>query len=62
MDERMLVVHVRELGLIVFSACAHAGVVNVRTHTRSLFPEIPTYCVMGGLHLGGVMEAIIPTL
>jgi 7,8-dihydropterin-6-yl-methyl-4-(beta-D-ribofuranosyl)aminobenzene 5'-phosphate synthase len=60
MDERMLVVHVRELGLIVFSACSHAGVINVCTHTRSLFPEIPIYCVMGGLHLGGVMEAIIP--
>ena len=60
MDERMLIVHVRELGLIVFSACSHAGAVNVCTHTRSLFPEIPIYCVMGGLHLGGVMEAIIP--
>jgi 7,8-dihydropterin-6-yl-methyl-4-(beta-D-ribofuranosyl)aminobenzene 5'-phosphate synthase len=60
MDERMLVVHVRHLGLIVFSACSHAGIVNVCTHTRNLFPGIPIYCVMGGLHLGGVMEAIIP--
>jgi len=60
MDERMLVVHVRDLGLIVFSACSHAGIVNVCMHTRSLFPDIPIYCVMGGLHLGGVMERIIP--
>ena len=60
MDERMLVVHVRDLGLIVFSACSHAGIVNVCTHTRNLFPDIPIYCVMGGLHLGGVMERIIP--
>jgi 7,8-dihydropterin-6-yl-methyl-4-(beta-D-ribofuranosyl)aminobenzene 5'-phosphate synthase len=60
MDERMLVAHVRDLGLIVFSACSHAGIVNVCTHTRSLFPDIPIYCVMGGLHLGGVMERIIP--
>jgi 7,8-dihydropterin-6-yl-methyl-4-(beta-D-ribofuranosyl)aminobenzene 5'-phosphate synthase len=60
MDERMLVAHVRDLGLIVFSACSHAGIVNVCTHARSLFPDIPIYCVMGGLHLGGVMERIIP--
>ncbi len=60
MDERMLVAHVRDLGLIVFSACSHAGVVNVCTDVRRLFPDIPIYCVMGGLHLGGVMERIIP--
>ena len=60
MDERMLVVLVRELGLIVLSACSHAGIVNVCTEVRSLFPDLPIHCVMGGLHLGGVMEAIIP--
>lgn len=60
MDERMLVVHVRDLGLIVFSACSHAGIVNVCTDVRRLFPEIPIHAVMGGLHLGGVMEKIIP--
>jgi 7,8-dihydropterin-6-yl-methyl-4-(beta-D-ribofuranosyl)aminobenzene 5'-phosphate synthase len=60
MDERMLVVHVRDLGLIVFSVCSHAGIVNVCTEVRRLFPDVPIYCVMGGLHLGGVMERIIP--
>jgi 7,8-dihydropterin-6-yl-methyl-4-(beta-D-ribofuranosyl)aminobenzene 5'-phosphate synthase len=60
LDERMLVVHVRDLGLIVFSACSHAGIVNVCTHARNRFPEIPIYAVMGGLHLGGVMERLIP--
>jgi 7,8-dihydropterin-6-yl-methyl-4-(beta-D-ribofuranosyl)aminobenzene 5'-phosphate synthase len=60
MDERMLVAHVRDLGLIVFSACSHAGIVNVCTGVQQLFPDIPIYCAMGGLHLGGVMERIIP--
>ena len=60
MDERMLVAHVRDLGLVVFSACSHAGIVNVCTEVRRLFPDVPIYCAMGGLHLGGVMERIIP--
>jgi 7,8-dihydropterin-6-yl-methyl-4-(beta-D-ribofuranosyl)aminobenzene 5'-phosphate synthase len=60
MDERMLVVHIRHLGLVVFSACSHAGIVNVCTEVKNLFRDIPIHCVMGGLHLGGVMEAIIP--
>jgi 7,8-dihydropterin-6-yl-methyl-4-(beta-D-ribofuranosyl)aminobenzene 5'-phosphate synthase len=34
MDERMLVAHVGNLGLIVFSACSHAGIVNVCTDVR----------------------------
>ena len=56
MDERMLVVHVRDLGLIVLSACSHAGIVNVCTEVQRRFPGIPIHAVMGGLHLGGVME------
>jgi 7,8-dihydropterin-6-yl-methyl-4-(beta-D-ribofuranosyl)aminobenzene 5'-phosphate synthase len=60
MDERMVVVDVKDLGLVVFSACSHAGIVNVCTQVKKLFPEKIIYCVMGGLHLGGVMEAIIP--
>jgi 7,8-dihydropterin-6-yl-methyl-4-(beta-D-ribofuranosyl)aminobenzene 5'-phosphate synthase len=60
MDERMLVAHVCDLGLIVFSACSHAGIVKVCTEVRQLFPDIPIHCVMVALHLGGVMERIIP--
>jgi 7,8-dihydropterin-6-yl-methyl-4-(beta-D-ribofuranosyl)aminobenzene 5'-phosphate synthase len=60
LDERMLVAQLRGLGLIVFSACSHAGIVNVCTEVRRLFPGLPIHCVMGGLHLGGVMERLIP--
>jgi 7,8-dihydropterin-6-yl-methyl-4-(beta-D-ribofuranosyl)aminobenzene 5'-phosphate synthase len=60
MDERFLAAHVRGLGLIVLSACSHAGIVNVCIEVRRLFPDIPIHAVMGGLHLGGVMERIIP--
>jgi 7,8-dihydropterin-6-yl-methyl-4-(beta-D-ribofuranosyl)aminobenzene 5'-phosphate synthase len=60
LDERLLVTKVRGLGLIVFSSCSHAGIVNVCTHVRTRFPDTPIHAVMGGLHLGGVMERNIP--
>ena len=38
MDERFLAVHVRGKGLVVFSACSHAGIVNVLHHARASIP------------------------
>jgi 7,8-dihydropterin-6-yl-methyl-4-(beta-D-ribofuranosyl)aminobenzene 5'-phosphate synthase len=52
-DERWMAVHVRGLGLLVFTACSHAGVVNVLRHACQTFPDIPLYGVLGGLHLSG---------
>jgi len=60
MDERFLAVHVRNKGLVVFSACSHAGIVNVMHHARTLFPDVKLHAVMGGFHLAGLTEAIIP--
>src|SRR5262249_963882 len=59
-DERFLAVHVRGKGLVVFSACSHAGVINVLHHARASFPGVPLPAVMGGLHLSGINERIIP--
>jgi 7,8-dihydropterin-6-yl-methyl-4-(beta-D-ribofuranosyl)aminobenzene 5'-phosphate synthase len=60
MDERFLSVHVKDKGQFIFSACSHAGLINVLNHARSTFPTVPLYGVMGGLHLSGVTEKIIP--
>jgi 7,8-dihydropterin-6-yl-methyl-4-(beta-D-ribofuranosyl)aminobenzene 5'-phosphate synthase len=60
MDERFLAVHLRGKGLVVFSACSHAGIVNVMHHARAVFPGVPLHAVMGGFHLSGPTEAIIP--
>ncbi len=60
MDERFLAVHVAGKGLVVLSACSHAGIVNVLTHARDCFPGVPLYAVMGGLHLSGTSERVIP--
>jgi 7,8-dihydropterin-6-yl-methyl-4-(beta-D-ribofuranosyl)aminobenzene 5'-phosphate synthase len=60
MDERFLVVHVRDKGIVVFTACSHAGVVNVLSHARESFPSTQLYAVAGGLHLSAANEKIIP--
>jgi 7,8-dihydropterin-6-yl-methyl-4-(beta-D-ribofuranosyl)aminobenzene 5'-phosphate synthase len=60
MDERFVSVNVKGKGQFVFSACSHAGIVNVLTHARSVFPSVPLYGAMGGLHLSGINERVIP--
>ena len=60
MDERYLAAHVRGLGLVVFSACSHAGIVNVLREARRAFADVPLHAAMGGLHLSGArIEPII---
>lgn len=60
MDERWLAVNVAGKGLVVLSACSHAGIVNVCRHVRATFPGLAIHAVMGGLHLSGPNEAVIP--
>lgn len=59
MDERFLAAHVKDKGIVVFTACSHAGVVNVLKHAQSCFPSVPLYAVAGGFHLSGGNERII---
>lgn len=59
MDECFLAVHLRDKGIVVFTACSHAGVVNVLLHARESFPSVPLYAVTGGFHLSGANERII---
>lgn len=59
-DERFISVHVKKKGRFVFSACSHAGLVNVLNHARSILPDVPLYGAMRGLHLSGATEKIIP--
>ncbi len=60
MDERFLAINVAGKGLVVLSACSHAGIVNVLTHARASFPGVSLHAVLGGLHLAGPNEVIIP--
>ena len=59
-DERFVAVHIANKGLFVFTACSHAGLINVLTHAGNRFPDLPIYGVLGGFHLSGATESIIP--
>ena len=59
-DERYVAVHVKDKGVIVFTACSHAGVVNVLEDARNVFGGVPLHTVMGGFHLSGTeVEPVI---
>ena len=40
MDERFVAVAVKNKGLVVFTACSHAGVINVLKHARELLSSV----------------------
>jgi 7,8-dihydropterin-6-yl-methyl-4-(beta-D-ribofuranosyl)aminobenzene 5'-phosphate synthase len=58
-DERYVAVNLRDKGLAVFSACSHAGIINVLRDAKNVFPNTSFFCVFGGLHLVGSLEQII---
>jgi 7,8-dihydropterin-6-yl-methyl-4-(beta-D-ribofuranosyl)aminobenzene 5'-phosphate synthase len=60
MDERYLVAKLAGRGLVVFSSCSHAGIINVLHDVRTVFGDTKIHCVFGGLHLVGTLESIIP--
>lgn len=63
-DERFLAARVRGRGTTVFSACSHAGIVNVGLEARRLLPEDGIDLLIGGYHLAGaaVEPRIEPTV
>lgn len=51
-DEQVLLV-VSEKGLSIVSGCMHTGLSATIARARVLFPDLPFYALIGGLHLDG---------
>jgi len=61
LDERFLALDLRDKGIVVFTACSHAGLINVLRHARERFAPRPLHAVVGGFHLSGAdCEKLIP--
>jgi 7,8-dihydropterin-6-yl-methyl-4-(beta-D-ribofuranosyl)aminobenzene 5'-phosphate synthase len=59
LDERFMAAHVRGKGIAIFTGCSHAGLLNICSHAQEVFPDVPLYAVVGGLHLVSPNEDII---
>lgn len=46
-------------GIVVFTGCSHAGVVNATRHAIELGNRTPLYAVMGGFHLADAEPEMI---
>jgi 7,8-dihydropterin-6-yl-methyl-4-(beta-D-ribofuranosyl)aminobenzene 5'-phosphate synthase len=49
-DDQALVLNTHK-GLIVIVGCCHSGIVNTLEAVGSLFPGVPLWAIVGGLHL-----------
>ncbi|KAF2864650.1 metallo-beta-lactamase superfamily protein [Massariosphaeria phaeospora] len=60
LDERFVVCHVKDKGLVLFTGCSHAGVVNVAKHALTLTSDsVPLYAIVGGYHLADALASQI---
>ncbi|KAJ7497402.1 beta-lactamase-like protein [Mycena latifolia] len=57
LDERYAVIDVAGKGLVIFSACSHAGIVNVVRDALAKFSR-PIHMVVGGFHLAPPDNAV----
>ncbi|KAK2737364.1 Kynureninase (L-kynurenine hydrolase) [Myotisia sp. PD_48] len=51
-DERFLACNIKDRGLVLFTGCSHAGVVNTSRQAVKLIGEqVPVHAIFGGYHL-----------
>lgn len=63
-DDQALIVRIKDKGLVILTACGHAGIVNTVKYARKMTGIKNVYAIVGGFHLSGKLyENIIdPTL
>lgn len=63
-DERVLIINLKNKGLCVFTACGHTGVINATQYAKKITGINDIHLVMGGFHLAPpeVANRINPTL
>lgn len=63
-DERCLILNLKNKGICVFTGCGHTGVVNAVQHAQQLSNISKVHLVMGGFHLAGPSfhNRILPTV
>ena len=52
-DDQAIVVNIKEKGLVIITACAHAGIINTIKYAKDITGVNKVYAIIGGLHLTG---------
>jgi 7,8-dihydropterin-6-yl-methyl-4-(beta-D-ribofuranosyl)aminobenzene 5'-phosphate synthase len=52
-DDRAVVINIKDKGLLVLSGCAHAGIINTINYAIEITGISTVYAVFGGFHLAG---------
>jgi 7,8-dihydropterin-6-yl-methyl-4-(beta-D-ribofuranosyl)aminobenzene 5'-phosphate synthase len=55
LDDQAIVINVRDRGLVIFTGCGHAGIVNIARYGLKLTGASSVYGLFGGFHLNGPM-------
>lgn len=53
LDDRAVILNIKDKGLVVLSGCAHAGIINTVAYAQKITGINKVYAVMGGFHLAG---------
>ena len=53
LDDRALIVNLKKKGLVIFSGCAHSGIINTIKYAIKITGISKIYAVIGGFHLSG---------
>ncbi|RAH65359.1 MBL fold metallo-hydrolase [Aspergillus aculeatinus CBS 121060] len=56
-EERYVMCNLKGKGLVVFTGCGHAGIVNTCRDAVKLGNDTPLYCMVGGYHLADADDA-----
>jgi 7,8-dihydropterin-6-yl-methyl-4-(beta-D-ribofuranosyl)aminobenzene 5'-phosphate synthase len=53
LDDRALVINIKNMGLVIISGCAHAGIINTIRYAQQITGIAKVYAIFGGFHLAG---------
>lgn len=57
--EQSVVLALKDKGLVVFTGCAHLGVVNTVKHAQKITGVTKVHAILGGFHLIGAKDEVI---
>ena len=55
-DDQAIIANIKDKGLVIVTACSHAGIINTINYSKSLTGISKIYAIVGGFHLTGELK------